>query len=861
MAETKVLSVTLRTYRKQIEELKGSLLQLKDAGKEGSEEWAKTIDEVAKKEKTLKDVTESLAKADANYNENSLAALRKRLAAMKKVANETMDVESAAYKNASQEILALNNQIKYLENQQGTFSRNVGDYTNSMLSAFNKLGINVQSVSPLMSGLADSFGKASAEGVSGFAVLSNGVKGFGKSMGALTKANPFGAILVGIQLVVNLFMKLKQRTEENEEANLKLQSVLAPFRGLMDGITNAVNQFVDGLINVIGFIGKATNAVLDFLHIGNEMRATQAESAKLMAEVTKEERTNLEETKKYEAQISDLRERVSDSEEYSIKQRIEFSKQAQEIEEKRFQKQMAVETKRLKAMELAAKNTKNSTEIEKKLSEQRAKLDEITKQHTDTLKTFNKEQKRLNREEQAEIKATAKAAADAYKQRLEQIKQLKNEYASLVKTIADYGKDDLTKALDDNEQKYQDDLVLLRKYLKEKIISQSEYEQRVAQLGNIKIANDNAIIKNWEKQAKSVADTLNDMFLSENESKIQSIIRKYEKEMVDMQENLAKGFITNEQFDEYVRKSREAQEQAIKEMVAEINKNEIQKAFEEQLKLPNEWENGLRDRVLNAFKAGTIDENVARDLLAKLFPTEEIDAIFKQINDDMRTALLVDTMDMLEQFTSEITSIGDGISSEWGNVFRTIGDGIANVSAEMKKGGKGYQLYAQMAVAAFNVVGSTMNALADEQDTNTEEGFKKAKKYQIAAATMSMLSGILNATTSAFSNENAWMTIWGQIALAASTSAMVAGLGGAQIAAIKRQTLDSGNQSSAASVPSITLPTLPMLNENEDINNMRDMNSADRIAESLNSQRVYIVESDIQESGRKTQVREQNSTF
>ena len=60
-------------------------------------------------------------------------------------------------------------------------------------------------------------------------------------------------------------------------------------------------------------------------------------------------------------------------------------------------------------------------------------------------------------------------------------------------------------------------------------------------------------------------------------------------------------------------------------------------------------------------------------------------------------------------------------------------------------------------------VGSILNTLSQEQDASTEEGFKKTK--QIAATIMNMLSGIMNAWTSAMSPSNAWMTVAGQIAM------------------------------------------------------------------------------------------------
>jgi len=84
--------------------------------------------------------------------------------------------------------------------------------------------------------------------------------------------------------------------------------------------------------------------------------------------------------------------------------------------------------------------------------------------------------------------------------------------------------------------------------------------------------------------------------------------------------------------------------------------------------------------------------------------------------------------DFMSDYISEIASIGDGISSEWSNVFTKVGDGINAVGEALKDNGKGWEKWAGVAGAAMDAASSMMLAMADEQDESTKEGFEKQKK-------------------------------------------------------------------------------------------------------------------------------------
>lgn len=200
-----------------------------------------------------------------------------------------------------------------------------------------------------------------------------------------------------------------------------------------------------------------------------------------------------------------------------------------------------------------------------------------------------------------------------------------------------------------------------------------------------------------------------------------------------------------------------------------------------------------------------------------------------------------------------ITGIGDGLSSEWATAFNTMSNGLIDLGQKVKEGGAGWQDYGQLAVAAFSAAGSVMKALADEQDTQTKEGFEQQKKFQIAAATMNMLGGVISAWTSAMNPANAWMTIWGQIAMGAASTAMILATGIMQIQKIKQQQFNGGGASASPSGSAMGSVVAP-------VQYTQDVQGAE-IEGAIKDSKVYVVESDITGTQNKVDVAESEARY
>ena len=198
-----------------------------------------------------------------------------------------------------------------------------------------------------------------------------------------------------------------------------------------------------------------------------------------------------------------------------------------------------------------------------------------------------------------------------------------------------------------------------------------------------------------------------------------------------------------------------------------------------------------------------------------------------------------------------------GLTSGWIkslDIFQTAFQQTMDIVKD--EGTVGWERYAQVAATALGGVGSMLNALSQEQDVSTKEGFEQQKKLQIAATIMNMLSGIMSAWTSAMSPANSWMTLPGQIAMGTITSAMIAGVGGAQIAKIKSQTMNSAMASGAInpSASAIGTTIMPPVQYSNAVQGASTEGA-------IQSQKVIVTESDIVGTINKVEVQQSENTY
>ena len=162
---------------------------------------------------------------------------------------------------------------------------------------------------------------------------------------------------------------------------------------------------------------------------------------------------------------------------------------------------------------------------------------------------------------------------------------------------------------------------------------------------------------------------------------------------------------------------------------------------------------------------------------------------------------------------------------------------------------------AQVWMSAIGNLGSVFASMADMVDTSTKEGEEKYKALMYTSTIVSMLAGIGGAIASAFMPVNAGMTIFGQIAMAASTSASVLASGIAQLVQIKNANKNSSLGGSFSSPSTSTVANLIA-----PVQYTSDVRGAE-IEGAIRDSRVYVTETDITNTQNRVKVTENEARY
>lgn len=849
--ETQQTTKTLKDLRNEVKSLREQLNNTAI----GTEEFANTLGELEDKQKELSNVTKSTNKAiEGSYDD-----LVQQMSALKKEWRATADV--AERSNIGSKILELNNQLKSMDAEIGNYQRNVGNYG----SVLEGLGGTIRNTSEATEGITSMFSSAvMLLGSMGLEseettkilqkmqlamALTRGLKDLQKGKGLfdqLTKA------ISGANITQKLFNSSIATTTTETQALTGAQTANTVAT---TGATAATNAFRTALISTgIGAVVVAIGALIANLD-----------------KLTSIFETNKADADKYKNTLSELNEQFDGMDDHLDREVRLMKAQGASIDE--------VHAKQLKNLEIqremiASKMRSIQLDItqlqanrhwfdggDKKIKNWKEAYDELAKSFKDIGKEISNLNADFNVDKQIELIDKQKSAYDAAADAAKKARQEYQAYFKLRETnqkkLNDLADEATRTTMSDREKEladvqmwaydqydiynnmYKEEQKALKKALKDRVITQEEYDSRMALVvqnyegvvSNIRILYNDKVQKLADKWAKEDADREK----KKKDDKIKALQDTYNAEMA----------LVEAEYNEVAAKYELLGDQVgLSKANEEFYKNQLDKL------------NTLRDGLI-ALGVDTTD--IDMQIRGVLLQQQQAFLVTFQAKADKFTELT----DQLSDSISRITSIGDGLSSEWSNVFTTMSEGIQRVSAELKNGEKGWRQYANIAVSALNVASSMMVALADEQDGQSREGFEQQKKYQIAAATMSMLSGIVDAWTSAMNPANAWMTMAGQIAVGAAMSAMIATTGALQINKIKQQKFGGNSEADAAggingavAVPSLT--ALQSIDSGVDTTSIIQGASEEG---NVNNTKVYVTETDISGTVNKVNVTQAEATF
>lgn len=264
-------TTSLKEYKKHIDELRGSLLQLDET----SEEYQKIAQEVTDEQNKLNEVMK-VGKTQTDAAEGSYNQLAQTMAELKKQWKATADEAERA--DLGKQILDINNQLKELDASTGNYQRNVGDYANAFEKAFDKcldgitsidgplgeLGGNVKNMLPVIKSI-------NATAISGLNGIKKGIAATG-----------IGVLVIAVSTLIQHwedFTKIigVSTTSINEFKQKSLDTLESIIIGAV-GVGNAIGNFLLAPIRTTIEAFKGLGNVVKSVFSGNFSQA--AEDAK-----------------------------------------------------------------------------------------------------------------------------------------------------------------------------------------------------------------------------------------------------------------------------------------------------------------------------------------------------------------------------------------------------------------------------------------------------------------------------------------------------------------------------------------------------------------------------------------------------
>lgn len=811
---------SLGDAKKYIDTLRASLIDLDET----SEEYADRVEEIDKVQdklnKAMKATGSRLKDAEGSYN-----ALSKKMSELKKAFKATND--EAERKVLSKQIVEINDQLKTMDASIGNFQRNVGNYE----AAFTK-------------GLAGISKEIEALG-NPLAVAKNGVVALGNAFKTLI-ANPVGAAIMAIVVAIKA---LKKGFDQSEEASNSLKRALSALQPVMNVISNVFTGFakivgkiaenvIPALVNSLQRAGEWMLKLLNNIGIVSDeklaayQRSIEAQKAAIKVtqdltnreiELTNNRRKAQVDQAKAEMEIAELREKAADKEKYTAKQRQQFLDQAIATERKMNDQKLALAQEEYDILKERSKLTDNSKQMNDELAAAEANLYNVKREHFEKERSLLKEKQKAGKE----LTAAEKSRLDELKRIEEEEAKLREEELKKVEEIQDRAALAQLSAKDREleilRRKYEEEKALLIKYGEDTVKLTEEYEAKRQEI----------IDKSGRAKAKEISERAQQSLMEDTDRELTILKKKYEEEKKLLEEfgedtvNLTKEY--NLRVSEVYQKRGEdkiKQMESDASLERDIADKTIQNEFEKNQRLLEIDRNRLEDEKKIYEELFALDDLSAEKKQEYADKLAEINAGIENNSYLLKEAQKAQAQDLVDTYSK----VAEGI----GEVMNTVAEIWQESIKQRVKNGK----------------------ITEEQG---KKEFESTKKMQIASAIINGLAGVAMAVATAMSLG----PIAGPI-MAAVNSALVITTTALQIAKIKSTTFDGGGSISGevSSASPTVAATAYTPNYSTNVTGESDtVNLANAVNEGQRDQRVILVESDIQEVGRRVQVREEEATF
>ena len=414
---------TIGDVKKEIAELKKEL----DACAAGSDEAAKKSLELAQAEQKLKAATKGCVdengKLDQSYN--GLVTQMAKLKAAQKQVDTSTRAGRKQYEAYAKEINKLNDQLKDLDAKNGVFSRNVGNYADSIKTAFSGMGGAVGGV---------------------FTSIASGLK--------MLVTNPWVAILSGIVLALKEMVNAFKR---NDDAMLKVNKAFNKIKGVITLVERGFDSLVKTITGGGDIIGRVIDKIVtlgmkaaarvkswfskeSYEEILKEFQDGWNEATDTLNIVTEKEKklaeTHIKNTTaiaKNNQKIAELNAKAADRENYTVEERRKALEDAAKLQKQNIAMEMAEAKERLAILKLKHSLNQSNNEDLQEEADLEAEIINFEAKLNDVDRNLANQKKALDKDLAKESKETLEARKKAIEQELSVTAKGTDEHLALTK--------------------------------------------------------------------------------------------------------------------------------------------------------------------------------------------------------------------------------------------------------------------------------------------------------------------------------------------------------------------------------------------------------------------------------------------
>lgn len=429
--EKPIIEVDATKAEKTIKELRAELKAARadfESAAIGSEDFTKATQQVVSVQNELKSAlnasTLSLeqATAEVDVSGKSYAELSITMAELKKVWRETTDETTRA--SIAANIDAVNSKLKEMDAEIGNYQRNVGNYASAFDSPafanFSKQMTEIGSKITANSVAFKGWGEAAKNGLKGIA---GGFSALGKAL----IANPIGALITILALLIPLFQKLFDKISLGREVMQKLNVVTSLLDVPMNLLATAIEKLVSVIVDAVSWLVKFA----DTLGLIPQEAKDAMEASQALADAENELREAEQELSVVQAEQAENKARSAD-ESLTLEERTKALNEAHNAERKALEAKAKAAADMLKAMEKQAALSPTSIEDENKLAQARIAAANAQKAVNDNQREYNQKIAEFTRKKLDEEKKAIEARNKAHVQYLAQLAQNKKDYSELI---------------------------------------------------------------------------------------------------------------------------------------------------------------------------------------------------------------------------------------------------------------------------------------------------------------------------------------------------------------------------------------------------------------------------------------------